>query len=117
MSHGGLTKPTNEVSEWVQSLEAEFLNVHGEEFNYRRNILRELIETFKKNCQGVPHEIITLFARSRIYMRCKYLNKKRVEQAMLQRKERKEARLLKRKGDMSEDLARSKAKKMRKTVS
>lgn len=94
MSYGGLTKPTQQVSEWVKSLEEIFLSTHGDVFINRFNILRKLIETMKEKCPGVPDEVITLFARSRIYMRCKYLNKKRLEEALLKRKETKEIEFL-----------------------
>lgn len=84
-------------------LEQSFLNVHGDEFSYRENIKQELIQSMKENCPDVSNEVINLFVKSRIYMRCKYLNKKRVEEAMLKRKEN----ALKRKASKCNDLARS----------
>lgn len=74
ISYGGLTKPAEQVLDWVHALETEFLKIH--EFNNRTNIKKELIKTMEVNCKGVPNDVISLFARSRIFMRCKYLNKK-----------------------------------------
>lgn len=68
------------------------------------------------NCNQVPKKVIQLFAKARIYMRCKYLNKKRMEEALLKNLEKKKGGATKRKSSDSTDL-RSKSKKMKKIIS
>lgn len=83
VSYGGLTKPTDEVLQWVRSMEVVFIQIHGDEFTDRANIRKSLICELEAECPVVPPMVINLFARSRIYMRCKFLNKQREVKAIL----------------------------------
>ncbi|KAJ6648509.1 Transposable element P transposase, partial [Pseudolycoriella hygida] len=85
VSYGGLTKPSNEVMQWVRRMENVFIEIHGDEFNNRMNIRKLLISELEAECKEVPSLVINLYARSRIYMRCKFLNKQREEKALLLR--------------------------------
>lgn len=108
-------KPTEQVLQWVRDMEQTFLKLHGSEFNYRMNVKKQLIQTLQVECTNVPKAVINLFAKTRIYMRCKFLNKKRVEEALLQ-KHKKNEQANKRGAHALEDLSRSKAKKMKKII-
>lgn len=77
MSYGGLTKPTDEVLRWVHNLEEKFLQIHGAEFKIRENVRKELEHSLFSECTDVPNEVVKLFAKTRIYMRCKHLNQKK----------------------------------------
>ena len=81
------------------------------------NLKKRLIEEIEAECFEVPKQVINLFARSRIYMRCKYLNKQREENALLQRiaKRKAEKHKLLTRGAL-DDATRAKNKKMRKIV-
>lgn len=117
ITHGGLTKPTDEVMNWVRSMENVFLQLHDDAFTDRTNIMKNLIQELEEHCAGFPNKVVNLFARSRIYMRCKYLNKKMEEKALLQRILKRKAakhKLLVR-GSI-DDASRAKAKKMRKII-
>ncbi|KAJ6642723.1 Transposable element P transposase [Pseudolycoriella hygida] len=109
VSYGGLTKPSNEVMQWVRRMENVFIEIHGDEFNNRMNIRKLLISELEAECKEVPSLVINLYARSRIYMRCKFLNKQREEKALL-------LRVLKRPRDSLSDISRAKIKKMQKIV-
>lgn len=120
ISYGGLTKPTEEVMQWVRNMETVFVRIHGDEFTNRNNIKKQLIEEMEAQCRSVPKEVIALYARSRIFMRCKYLNKKKVEEAILNRIEMRKAakrKLLTDAGNSLDDLSRARSKKIRKLVS
>lgn len=114
LTYGGLSKPSDELLKWVHVMEDEFLSVHGSEFNDRVDIMRKLIHTIQEKFPKIPTDIVKLFAKSRIYMRCKYLNKKRVEEALLKKKIW--PRSVKRKGELQDDSLRKRSKKMKKIV-
>lgn len=110
-------KPNNEVVQWVHDMENVFLQIHGEEFSDRVNIKRKLIDAMEATCPHVPNKVIQVFARSRIHMRCKFLNKKNQERALLLKIAKRNA--AKRKASNCESLddsSRAKSKKMKKIV-
>ncbi|KAJ6639791.1 Transposable element P transposase [Pseudolycoriella hygida] len=73
ISHGGLTKPNDEVLQWVRRMETVFIDIHGEEFADRVSVKKSLINEIVLRCPEVLKEVIDLFARCRIHMRCKFL--------------------------------------------
>lgn len=119
LSFGGLTKPSEEILQWVEKLEKEFDFIHGDEFGYRSNVMKDLISTLASVCQYVPLEVIKLYSKFRIYSRCRNLNKKRLEAAILKKIENRRKKAMNiAKGSQYpiDDLARSKRKKMKKII-
>lgn len=128
MSYGGLTKPSEELLQWVEKLEKEFDTIHGNEFGERSNVMKDLISTLASVCQHVPLEVIKLYSKFRIYARCRFLNKKRLEAAILKKIEKRRIKALKvieglkvievTEGSQFpiDDLSRSKRKKMKKII-
>ena len=92
--------------------------MHGDDsFSYRTNVKKNIIQMMQENCPDIPNEIIQLFARSRIYMRCKYLNKRMLEESLQKKVDRiQRTAAIKRSGVTLGDEARSKTKKMRKII-
>lgn len=76
----------------VQNMENEFFKIHGKDFIKQPNIRLNLISEIKQKYPEIPHDMVNLFARSRIYFRCNYLNKVAQDKAI---KERIEKRKLK----------------------
>lgn len=119
MTYGGLTKPSQELLQLVELLEKEFAKIHGDEFGNRSNAMKDLISTLQSVCQHVPPEVIKLFSKWRIYARCRYLNKKRTEAAILKKienRKKKAMKVVKVNQNPSDDAARSKQKKMKKII-
>lgn len=116
VSYGGLTKPTDEVLQWVRRMEHVFIQTHGDEFTDRVNIKKRLISELEAECTDVPSLVINLYARSRIYMRCKFLNKQREEKAILLKILKRQAVKRKSLRDTLDDASRAKIKKMQKIV-
>lgn len=126
LTYGGLTKPSDELLSWVQSLEKQFTRIHGTEFGERTDALKNLISVLQSDCSHVPIEIVRLYAKFRIHARCRYLNKVKLETAILKRIETRKARAVlaianqAKPADLqqpSDDLSRAKMKKMKKIVS
>lgn len=118
MSYGGLTKPSELVLQWTKRMDKVFVAVHGETFGDRTFIRKKLIQTLEENCIDIPIEVIRLFAKTRIYMRCKYLNKLKVEQALIKKIEKRAQKALKRCADpLNNETSRSSIKKMKKITS
>ncbi len=75
VSQGGLTKPDDIILNMVQNMENEFFKIHGKTFTKQPNIRLNLVSVIKNKYPNIPNDIVNLFARSRIYFRCNYLNK------------------------------------------
>lgn len=131
LSYGGLTKPSVELLGWVNKLEKEFLHIHGDTFENRFSVKKHLISTFESVCPLVPLDVIQLYSKFRIYARCRFLNKKRLEAAILKRIENRKLKAMafaKTKESLqvnaaanvcnlqTDDLSRSKNKKMKKII-
>lgn len=126
LTYGGLTKPSQQLVDWVTMLEKEFFVIHGEDFGDRDNAMKGLVSALKSSCQQVPVEVIQVFSRFRIYARCRFLNKQKFEAAIIQRIEKRKANaiaaeaakanVLSKPQHQTDDLSRSKNKKLRKIV-
>lgn len=88
VSLGGLTKPDDLILNMVHNMENEFFKIHGKGFTKQPNIRLNLISEIKQKCPEIPQDIVNLFARSRIYFRCNYLNKLAQDNAIKERIER-----------------------------
>lgn len=88
LSFGGLTKPSNKFLNVMVELEKQFISIHGESFLKEPNILKNLIKRLNDRYKEVPIEVIKLYAKTRIHIRCKYLNKVAKEQAILKAAEK-----------------------------
>lgn len=73
-------------------MENEFFKIHGKSFTKQPNIRLNLISHLKLKCPEIPHDAVNLFARSRIYFRCNYLNKKAHDEAIKLRIEKRVAK-------------------------
>lgn len=73
-------------------MENEFFKIHGKSFTKQPNIRLNLISHLKIKCHEIPHDAVNLFARSRIYFRCNYLNKKAHDEAIKLRIEKRIAK-------------------------
>lgn len=77
----------------IQTLELEFLRIHGETFSRQPNICKNLVAVFKQKFKEISDDIINLFARSRIYFRCSFLNKKASNEAIITRIKKREEKV------------------------
>lgn len=113
VSYGGLTKPTDQVLKWVRDMESVFIQTHGDEFVDRSNIKTRLVYRLQSECPEIPKLIINLYARTRIFIRCKFLNKQKEEKSILQRIEKRRSAATKRKitCESLDDASRAKNKK------
>lgn len=124
LTYGGLTKPSNELLSWIQSLEKQFTHVHGTELGERTDAVKNIISVLQSNCSHVPTEVIRLYAKFRIHARCRYLNKVKLEAAILKRVEKRKARAAEANQTKAlnlqqptDDFSRAKMKKMKKIIS
>lgn len=88
VSQGGLTKPDDVILNMVQNMENEFFKIHGKHFTKQANIRLNLISVIKQKYPNIPQDMVNLFARSRIYFRCNYLNKAAQDATIKERIER-----------------------------
>lgn len=78
LSVGGLTEPSSEFESVITKMEHVFNKFVGEGLPKTVGLKKKLIKTIKEEVKHVDDEIVNLFARRRIIMRVKYLNKQRL---------------------------------------
>ncbi|KAI5704495.1 hypothetical protein M8J75_006003 [Diaphorina citri] len=78
LSFGGLTEPSPEWMDQVNSMEKCFLSLHGNDFAFKGKIVEETTNYVGKYCgeNNIPYELVKGFCRQRIFIRIKYLNLK-----------------------------------------
>lgn len=74
LSKGGLVVPSEEFLSKVYQMEQIFLSVHGSEISKEHRAIEKLSSLYIKKVPSVPKEVAKKFAKTRTFIRLKYLN-------------------------------------------
>lgn len=107
LSFGGLTQPSDEFLNQCKELNKLFVKYFGKNINYKKNILKKIVEKIK-SVTNIDEIIIKKFILQRIYIRINFFNTKREEEL--------KEKIKSRKRKQKTDLERKVDSKMRKIV-
>ena len=86
VSKGKLLTPTPLFWEYLQKMEAEFLNFHGIRGFYRGTYaVTKLVEEIRRKYPYIPEAVAKFFSRIRLFIRIKTLNSKLREKRMMKK--------------------------------
>ena len=74
LSKGGLVVPSEDFVSKVYHLEKIFQSVHGSEVLSECNVIKKLANLYIRAVPSVPSEVLKKFAKTRTFIRLKYLN-------------------------------------------
>lgn len=74
LSKGGLVIPSQKFLSEVYQLERIFQSVHGNEISKDFGIIKKLTNLYKQEMGSIPDEVLLKFARTRTFIRVKFLN-------------------------------------------
>lgn len=82
ISKGGLTRPTEDWTQKVMQFEVLFGNFHGLDISKCERVIQTLTSVIKSKFSEIDEKIISLYVRTRTFIRIRHLNKRRKIQAM-----------------------------------
>ena len=66
--------PSEELNEKVQQFETIFKVFHGKELNMTHDPVKKLTDIILKKYPNTPRDVVSLFSKTRMFIRLKYLN-------------------------------------------
>ena len=76
LSRGGLVVPSDFFMQKVYSMEKIFSSFHGDSISFKENIIGQLFQVFEANLPELSSEILRKYARTRTFIRLRFLNLK-----------------------------------------
>ena len=74
ISRGGLTVPSESFKELLLNFEDIFHSLHGNEISYEKGVVRTLRKKISEVYPEVPEDLVRSYARSRLFLRMRFLN-------------------------------------------
>jgi hypothetical protein len=74
LSRGGLTAPSKFLMDKINQFEDIFNQIHGSSINSKPQIIKTTIKLISHHFPTFPVEVITKYARTRTFLRVKFLN-------------------------------------------
>ena len=92
ISRGGLTVPSLWFKEMLLKFEDIFQSIHGNELSYEKGVITKLQKLISLAYPEMPADLVRTYARSRSFLRMRYLNHQVKEQKAADSREKKAAK-------------------------